>query len=803
MNNKNKVFFLIISGILLISLLPVISSIQITYLSPTPANTSSAEAPVTIVANISDIYNTSCYINFNYNLLGYWNMEYYNETGIYDNSTFNKFAIFNGNLNYSNLTNSSRGKGLDFDGNSSYLDLGNFSLFNPYSISFWVRINNSDELGSLISSNMKENYNFSVDGGFLNVNGLSSTYSLDENIWYHIVTITNSTGTFLYINGAYNNWSSTKTFISNTNLVVGKDNQNNYFNGSIDEIFIIDRNIALTEVLGLYNSKENLCNATYSWLVLSTKYDYNLYIIDELGNFTTEERYFTICDDERFCSDVPLLNSSTILVNLNIPNNYASRSNNPLFNCSATSTNRDFRYSNLYIWNTTSNDLIYNETKGASGLEEISIFDYNFSDSGSYLWNCEFVDNLSSSNFSSSNYTLYINTISPAINLEKPIDEIYINTKNTFFNFTALDVDGLSVCELWTNTTGMWHKNYTWINPISGEITSTIVTLEDNLNYIWNIWCNDTLNNEDFSPNNYTFGLDTIYPNNTIDGDIQTTTGSQTIYFNSTANDNNEGYTCKYSVYNLAGGIDGASQNVSYTCNTQVTASVSAFASYVLQTIVTDIAGNQNWTNKSFIVYASFGGGGGGGGAPIIVSIGNWTMETEFGGSSYEFNMIQSSSRSKDLLFENLGTTSRTIKLTCEPVSGSENLCMEITFDENEFTLPLQKNIKKAIGFNILIPDNYEKGRYVVNLVATDELGNKGIITLSVEVTSYASITGILTKFFSSTKGGIPYFLFFFLVAFMTGVLSHFIIFKPNKLPSALSLVVGLFFGVIFLLLPI
>jgi len=115
----------------------------------------------------------------------------------------------------------------------------------------------------------------------------------------------------------------------------------------------------------------------------------------------------------------------------------------------------------------------------------------------------------------------------------------------------------------------------------------------------------------------------------------------------------------------------------------------------------------------------------------------------------------------------------------------------------------LQIGIKTAIGFTVVIPDEYEKDTYVVNLVATDEVGNKGIITLSVKVTSYASITGALTKLFSNTKNGIPYFLIFLVVAFISGILVNFIIFKPNKIPAALSIIVGIVIGILFLLLPI
>jgi hypothetical protein len=492
---------------------------------------------------------------------------------------------------------------------------------------------------------------------------------------------------------------------------------------------------------------------------------------------------------------------SSLFVTLDYPDNSSSTSTTTIFNCSAISTVNNLTSSKLMIWYKGNGSLFYNDAKSVSGLTNTTTFDYNFTSSGTFLWNCEFSDG-SSTIMGNSNYTIYSNLLSPAITLEKPQNNLYINTRPTFMNFTATDPDGLSSCELWGNFTGSWAKNYTWNSPTSGVTTFTTLNLEDNY-YYWNVWCNDTLANGDFSPNNYTFGVDTIKPQNTIIN-ISTTQGSQAFTFNSNANDSNS-YTCKYTIYNLAMGIDGASSNVSFTCNTQVNAFVSSFATYILKIDVTDIAGNINSTNQTFVVFATSGGnqGGGGGGGVPVVTVGNWTMETELQGSSYQFTMIQASSRSKDLLFENLGTTSRIIKLTCEPVSGDANICDNIVFDETQFALPLQIGVKTAIGFTVTIPDGYEKGDYVANLVATDELGNKGIITLQTEVTSYASITGALTKLFSSTQSGIPYLVLFLLIAFITGVLANFIFFKPNKIPSALSILVGLFFGIIFLLLPI
>jgi len=100
--------------------------------------------------------------------------------------------------------------------------------------------------------------------------------------------------------------------------------------------------------------------------------------------------------------------------------------------------------------------------------------------------------------------------------------------------------------------------------------------------------------------------------------------------------------------------------------------------SYIVNVFANDTLGNFNTLSTTFSVdltqpsLPSQGGGG-----VTIITTGNWTMETEFQGSSYQFSMIQSSSRNRDLLFENTGITSRTIKLTCEIVSGPSNYVMK------------------------------------------------------------------------------------------------------------------------------
>jgi hypothetical protein len=115
-------------------------------------------------------------------------------------------------------------------------------------------------------------------------------------------------------------------------------------------------------------------------------------------------------------------------------------------------------------------------------------------------------------NLNSESVVFGVNLESPFIELNNPSDNKYLNYKeNILFNFTVTDGDGIGTCELWGDWNG-WHKNQTLNSVSSGVQTSFgLINLNDG-NYKWNVWCNDSLGNGDFSLNNFTLTIDTVYP---------------------------------------------------------------------------------------------------------------------------------------------------------------------------------------------------------------------------------------------------------------------------------------------------
>lgn len=206
----------------------------------------------------------------------------------------------------------------------------------------------------------------------------------------------------------------------------------------------------------------------------------------------------------------------------------------------------------------------------------------------------------------------------PAINLGHPTNASYLDySTNVDMNFTATDIDGLSQCQLWGSWNGGWHLNYTWDEPTNDTQNTTDVNLSDG-NYIYNIWCNDTSDNSNWASDNYTFTIDTTLPYPDIIS-ITTTVGSQDISFVANASDANTD-TCFYTILDATNAVDGANDNVTFTCNQSKSASVSSFASYTLWVYVNDSAGNINNTFSSFTTSASSPPaptGGGGGSLPL------------------------------------------------------------------------------------------------------------------------------------------------------------------------------------------
>lgn len=344
-------------------------------------------------------------------------------------------------------------------------------------------------------------------------------------------------------------------------------------------------------------------------------------------------------------------------------------------------------------------------------------------------------------NLATDSHTWTLSANAPAVNLNYPPIANYFNTNNTLFNFTATDTNGIDTCQLWINSTGTWHKNQTLTSVTSGVQTSfNSLNFTDNY-YIWNVFCNDSTGlpgTSAWATLNRSFIIDTTNPNITINS-ITTTAGSQTISFNSTENDTNLN-SCKYSIYNSSGMIDGTNENVSMVCNTNPhSATVTAYGVYVLRVYGLDLAGNEDYSELAFITSASTGttvsGGGGGGGDGITREK---SQVFEITSLNYldklDISLAKDSvrPRTKNFYITNKGSLPVTLIISCESVNSS--ICDYVEIPEKTIVVSPNENEPYLGTLTLLTPENSSIGdAYYFNILATStEEGTEYYSKLSV-----------------------------------------------------------------------
>lgn len=124
---------------------------------------------------------------------------------------------------------------------------------------------------------------------------------------------------------------------------------------------------------------------------------------------------------------------STLASNLIYPEDTFITNNETIFSCLAESEH-ELKQTTFFIWNSSQDNSteIYNYSLNISGFENISFFDFNFTDEGDYYWNC-LVENNESRTFFPINYSITYNrsfinspTIEDKFDVIKPV--IIINS---------------------------------------------------------------------------------------------------------------------------------------------------------------------------------------------------------------------------------------------------------------------------------------------------------------------------------------------------------------------------------------
>ena len=260
-------------------------------------------------------------------MLGYWNFENTNASGVYDNSSYDNFGIFTGaDFGEESLVTGKYGYSLEFDGVDDYINLGSTAdgNYDAMTVEAWIRRtadlpsgwrtplhrNDGTSVGSSVffigleatSHHITATIGAGASGPTYQSGGTSIVAELDT--WYHVVNSWDGTTATVYVNGveimdypltSANFKALTATKGAAVTRIGASGNSAGYlFKGDIDEVKIYSRALSPEEINasydnGLYNLHNNFTDLNLG------NYNYTAYAIDTGGNLNiTKTRKITI-----------------------------------------------------------------------------------------------------------------------------------------------------------------------------------------------------------------------------------------------------------------------------------------------------------------------------------------------------------------------------------------------------------------------------------------------------------------------------------------------------------------------------
>jgi len=448
----------------------------------------------------------------------------------------------------------------------------------------------------------------------------------------------------------------------------------------------------------------------------------------------------------------------------------------------------------------------YSNNSGATNHTFTCGNNFSISEAGSGTYNTTVWENDSLGNLGRDDVFYVVSLTYPAVTINHPTNNLYSNTDdNINFNVTATDSNGISNCSLWTNTTGTWHLNQTNTSAITSGVRYMFLRNISDGYYKFNFQCFDNTFLASFGGANFTFTVDTIYPILDI-FNLTTTSGSQTITFNTSINDTNLNAT-KYSIYNSSGMIDGLNNNISINANTLISATATAFGTFTLRVYHVDKAGNENYTEENFTtsnppVIIEVGGGGTPGITDIIQKSEiskNVTIQTINQQKRLDISLAKDSVRPRKGSFTliNKGVTTVNVIVICsiENATDSEytgnylnwtltnkTICSYVKLNQSSFTLTPNENQINLGEFEITVPENASVGDiYYFNLfvVYTDggiQYYDKLSISARVTFWAYLSKWVYVPKFLQK-EGAEPKSFQLWYIALVIGVFAWLLMF--------------------------
>lgn len=187
-------------------------------------------------------------------LVAYYPMDENTGTRIHDDSTNENSSTGQTSASW---TPGKIGSALAFDGDDvvTIPDNASLNLTDNIAIMAWVQPGVATQPGAAIMSkdNGSTNYWLGLSGSneaefnvdcLGNTSVISSTTITNTSDWYHIAGVKDGTELKIFVNGQLENTATCGSTGANTNsspLLIGNDTDNNYFNGTIDEVKLFDR----------------------------------------------------------------------------------------------------------------------------------------------------------------------------------------------------------------------------------------------------------------------------------------------------------------------------------------------------------------------------------------------------------------------------------------------------------------------------------------------------------------------------------------------------------------------------------
>ncbi|NOZ80359.1 MAG: hypothetical protein GXP63_01690, partial [DPANN group archaeon] len=106
--------------------------------------------------------------------------------------------------------------------------------------------------------------------------------------------------------------------------------------------------------------------------------------------------------------------------------------------------------------------------------------------------------------------TIGIDNLAPRTLLGTPTDNSWSKDAAVSFSYTPTDVN-IDTCIIYHNASGSFQENSSNHSVVSGKQDTTSLTFQEGT-YLWNVWCNDTLQNQGFNSSNRTFHVDLTAP---------------------------------------------------------------------------------------------------------------------------------------------------------------------------------------------------------------------------------------------------------------------------------------------------